>query len=300
MLYLGVLRDTRPMEAGPGDAADGGSALQHTPAWRGLPIHAADHGHSVRTRGLLELDLVVPVTVAPHEPAGRRREGGVVRVELRKGPHLAVQVGISEQQLLAVQPAEVGLVPIQAEGPLGSAHQTPLVAGELLKKGRLQVHVWPAEAQELHRLPKAPAVLLHHVGGEHAARSRLPPYRVDEHALRRAKSLLHKPKYLVRHDVPLVENHLVIGIDPVVGQVRDSDRLPVVGYLSPAAVDDPGHLVRNHELQVLRRQLVADEQAILHLNGTQDLVAQAGSHPADRARRPLQGARACAVGGGEC
>ena len=45
--------------------------------------------------------------------------------------------------------------------------------------------------------------------------------------------------------------YLIVLIEPKEGQIGDSDRLPVVRNLLSSAVDDMGHFVCDHELQVL-------------------------------------------------
>mmetsp|Transcript_45522 Transcript_45522/g.146101 ORF Transcript_45522/g.146101 Transcript_45522/m.146101 type:complete len:208 (+) Transcript_45522:1242-1865(+) len=143
------------------------SFLNHTPRGHGLPILSASHLDPVCTCGLLQLELIVPIGIRPHEPARLRRKA-VVRVEFCERTHLAVDVRVPQQQLLAFQTAEVRIAPIQAEGARGLGHEPPLVARKLLEECRLQVHVRAPEAQELHGLSETPTVLLHHVRREDA------------------------------------------------------------------------------------------------------------------------------------
>ena len=51
-----------------------------------------------------------------------------------------------------------------------------------------------------------------------------------------------------------VFTYLVVLVEPEKGEVGDAYRLPVILDLLARAVDDVGHLVRHHELQVLSRK----------------------------------------------
>lgn len=86
-------------------------------------------------------------------------------LDLSQRAHLTVDVGVAQEELLALPAVHVAAVaPIGAEGLLGERHEAPLEAQELLHEGGLQVQVRPSGAQELHALPEAPTILLHHVG----------------------------------------------------------------------------------------------------------------------------------------
>jgi hypothetical protein len=97
---------------------------------------------------------------------------------------------------------------------------------------------------------------------------------VDENALGSLQSLFDEAEDLVGYHVTWVQNSLVVGIDPKITQVYDTDRLPMVGHLPATTIDYSGDFVCNNEFQVLRREFISNEQAILHFDCTEDFVAQ--------------------------
>lgn len=96
---------------------------------------------------------------------------------------------------------------------------------------------------------------------------------MDEDALSTLAGLFDKLKDLIGHDVALVDDDLIVRIQPVVGQVAHADWLPMVGDLSSAAVDHARDLVSDDELKVLRSQLVTDKETILDLDCSENLAA---------------------------
>ena len=76
---------------------------------------------------------------------------------------------------------------------------------------------------------------------------------------------LHKLKELLGHDVPRVKNGLGLLVDPGKAHVGDANGLPVVRQLGACAVNYMRHLVGHDELEVLRRELVAQKDPVLYL-----------------------------------
>mmetsp|Transcript_40033 Transcript_40033/g.121030 ORF Transcript_40033/g.121030 Transcript_40033/m.121030 type:complete len:209 (+) Transcript_40033:631-1257(+) len=198
-------------------------------------------------------------------------------MELRQGPHLAIQICVAQHELLALEVAgKATVAPIRAQRPSRLRGQAPLERRQLLEDAGFEVHIRPPCAQELHRLSQPPMVLLHHVRRQDAARPRLPAQRVDQYAFRVVQGLLNKLECLVGDNISLVKDDLAVCVHPIISQVRHANRLPMIGYLLAATIYHSSHLVGNDKLQVLRGQLVTDEQAVLHLDRTENLVACRG------------------------
>ena len=68
--------------------------------------------------------------------------------------------------------------------------------------------------------------------------------------------------------VLLIEDHLVVLIQPEKGEISHSNWLKVVWDLLTSAVDNMSDLVGNHEFNVLRCVFVTDKQPILDLDGS--------------------------------
>jgi hypothetical protein len=98
---------------------------------------------------------------------------------------------------------------------------------------------------------------------------------MDQDAFRTLQSILNEAEDLVGHHVARVQDNLVVGVDPKIGQVHDANWLPMVGHLPATTIDDASDFIGNDELQVLRSQLVPDKEAILDFHRTQNFVAQA-------------------------
>jgi hypothetical protein len=82
---------------------------------------------------------------------------------------------------------------------------------------------------------------------------------VDQYALSALERLFYESENLIAYNIPLVKDDLIVGINPVVSQVDDADRLPMIGHLSATAIDDTRHFISNNKLEVLRRKLVPDK-----------------------------------------
>lgn len=74
---------------------------------------------------------------------------------------------------------------------------------------------------------------------------------MDEHALRLLASVLNEVKDLLGGEVFLVEEDLVFLVEPVEGEIDDTNGFPVVGDLPACTVNDVRHLVSNNKLQIL-------------------------------------------------
>lgn len=93
--------------------------------------------------------------------------------------------------------------------------------------------------------------MTHHVGGYHAGGPRLAAHRVDEDALVLVHGVLDEVIYFVGGLVGTIEEYLILLVEPGVGEVLHANVGPLVLHLPATTVDDPGHLVGHHELQVL-------------------------------------------------
>ena len=69
-----------------------------------------------------------------------------------------------------------------------------------------------------------------------------------------------------------VEQHLVLLVQPSVGQILNPYVSPLVLNLATAAIDHSRYFIRHDELQIFGRERVADEQAILDLYGSDYVV----------------------------
>lgn len=95
-------------------------------------------------------------------------------------------------------------------------------------------------------------------------------------------SIFDEVKYLTSDRVSLlvivVEENLILLVEPVELQVGDPNRLPVIGYLPPGAIDYMSNLVGHHEFKVLCGELIADKQPVLDLNGTDHIIGECTHH----------------------
>ena len=76
---------------------------------------------------------------------------------------------------------------------------------------------------------------------------------------------------LLGHLVMIVENQLSVIVQPVEGQILHAYGGPLVKDLPPRAVNDVRDLIGNHKFKVLRAKLISQEEAIPHLNSTQNI-----------------------------
>jgi hypothetical protein len=97
---------------------------------------------------------------------------------------------------------------------------------------------------------------------------------MDENALCSLQCLFDEAEDLIRYHITRIQYSLVVSVDPEISQIDDANRLPMVGHLPAATIDYAGNFICNNEFQVLGCELISNEQAILHFDGTQDFVAQ--------------------------
>ena len=79
-------------------------------------------------------------------------------------------------------------------------------------------------------------------------------------------------KDLVSYLILSVKEYLVLLVQPVEGKVSDSNLFPHVLDLASSAVDDVSDFVCHYEFKVLRRKLVSNEQAILDLDSSHEVI----------------------------
>ena len=85
-------------------------------------------------------------------------------------------------------------------------------------------------------------------------------------------SLLNEIKNLNCHLVEVIKEQLTVVIKPVKCQILHTNLGPLILELPPCTVDDVRDLVDCKELKVLRRILVSQEQPILNLHCTEDIL----------------------------
>ena len=135
-----------------------------------------------------------------------------------------------------------------------------------MDEGRSDLEVRPARIQKFERFEQRPPVLLHEEGSEGRRCSRLAFLAVDQNRLCVLVRRIDEIHNLSRDVVFRVEQLLVVRVDPVEGQIHDSDGLPVIRNFLSGAVNYMCDFVTDHEFEVLGSQFVPDEERIFDLD----------------------------------
>ena len=76
---------------------------------------------------------------------------------------------------------------------------------------------------------------------------------MDEDTLTLLPGFFNEVKYFLGCDVCLVEEDLLLLIKPVERKIYDPHAFPLVLNLLPRAINDPGDLIRDNELHILKQ-----------------------------------------------
>jgi len=120
------------------------ASLQDTGQDR-LPIlvsFASLEVEAVSTRWLFQAQPVIEASIHPSKPLRLQALTWSLQLDFCQRPHLAVNVRVTQQELLALPAAQIAIAPVRTEGLFGLADQSPLEAQELLKKRGLQFQIW--------------------------------------------------------------------------------------------------------------------------------------------------------------
>ena len=104
---------------------------------------------------------------------------------------------------------------------------------------------------------------------------------MNEDALCLLHGIFYEVKYLASDGVALlviIEEDLILLVQPVELEVCDADGLPMIGYLPAGAVYHMRDLVGHHEFEVLCGELIADKQPVLDFDGPYHVVGEGPHH----------------------
>lgn len=82
---------------------------------------------------------------------------------------------------------------------------------------------------------------------------------MNEHALTLFRGHLDEIKDVLGRLVVLIEEDLALNVLPEESEVDDAESLPLILDLFARAVDDSGNFVHLNEVEILRRELIANE-----------------------------------------
>ena len=183
---------------------------------------------------------------------------------------MGIQKSIAEHQLVAFEELVVfaDFVPLGSLKTEASESESIFVLAELFDESGTNFQIWSPRIKKFKCLEQAPAVLSHHKAGNDARGTALASERVHKHTFVPLLSFGDEAVYLIRCPILLVEQRLVLFIEPVVRQILDADVSELVADLRTAAVDDASNLVGHHKFKVTSCKAVTDEEAVFYFDGS--------------------------------
>lgn len=187
-----------------------------------------------------------------------------VRIDLAElGPRalLTVQVRVPQDQLFVLD--RIARVPYFCPslslGPETALQQLILVHLQLSQERGSHLQILPPRVDELKCLEHAPPILPHDEGSDDKACSILRFLALDEHTFVILDALVHEVEDLVRYLLRFVEEHLLLVILPVQGQILNIYAVPMIIELHAGRVDYTLHFIGDDEFEVLGSVLVTNE-----------------------------------------
>jgi len=95
---------------------------------------------------------------------------------------------------------------------------------------------------------------------------------MDKQTFSSFQGLFNKAEDFIRYDITLVQNDLIICVNPVVCEVNYTNGLPVVRNLTTTAINYTCNLVGNNEVQILGGKLIPHKKPVFDLDRPHDFV----------------------------